>query len=434
MIRRGQLFVLIGFLISSCSILSLDHKPGSPDNTPPEEVMSGSNPSNDGAVTPASATPTSTPTKQMTPSPTPTATRWLVGPGYFEGINPLTGMEEEEVQALFKGPVLVSITNFPTSARPQSGLSQASHVWETSIGEGMTRFIGVYYGGYIEALSHIEDELSPDYDRTYILGPVRSGRVAFQEIKRLYPGGRLLIRFASPEVIEQITGWVLVRALDPNDINSAGMTLEDLEGLELPEVEPEAYAELTFDSQSPSGGVEQSELRIIYNYLNNVGWTYDPPSGRYLRSQDLADGSGELFPTLDRLTGERVGFENVLVLWAQHSFENLQATIIEIDLAYLPDGYGLLFRDGKRYEVRWSTRSGKLRVHDKEGTPIPLKPGRTLFEVVSQFSTWDEQKAVVRFVRPALPTFTPIPSATPKKASTPTPTASSTPTPTNTPE
>jgi hypothetical protein len=347
----------------------------------------------------------------------------LSGPGYSEGINPLTGLKVESQASLNIGPALVSITNFPLSARPQSGLSLASHVWETSIGEGMTRFIGVFFGDYLEQLDEINSNLPADYDRDYLIGPVRSGRVAFQEIKSLYPGGRLLIRYASQEVIKQLTGWVLVRALDPNDINSAGLTLDDLQSLELPEVNPEAYAHLTFDSEAPSGGVDEREFRIIYNYLNNVGWEYDQRTGTYLRSQDRADGSGELYPVVDRLTGERLGFENVLVLWTGHSFENLKGTILEIDLVFRPDGYGLLWRDGQRYEIHWSTRSGELRVQDEEGGDVPLKPGRVIFEVVSQFSTWDAEAGVVRFVRPALPTLTP----------TPTPTTTATPSSTTTP-
>ncbi|MDF1498894.1 MAG: hypothetical protein P1P76_00245 [Anaerolineales bacterium] len=59
----------------------------------------------------------------------------------------------------------------------------------------------------------------------------------------------------------------------------------------------------------------------------------------------------------------------------------------------------------------------------REGDPIPLKTGRTLFKVVSQFSSWDEEQGLVRYVRPALPTLTPTPTMTP----TLTPTATETP-------
>jgi hypothetical protein len=411
------------FVLVACShqAAALDQQAGrqssnTAEGTPVQEAVPSSTVMKEASATAISSAQT----------PTPTVTRIVRGPGYSPGVNPLTGLEVADQASLRNGPVLVSITNFPISARPQSGLSFASHVWETSIGEGMTRFIAVLYGDYLDELREIRNNLPEGYDRDYIIGPVRSGRVAFQEIKSLYPGGRLLIRYASQEVIKQLTGWILVRALDPNDINSAGLTLDDLDDLELPQVDPDTYANLTFDSKPPSGGTQQIEFRIIYNYLNNVGWSYDPDSGSYLRSQDRADGSGELFPVVDRLTGERVGFENVILLWTRHSFENVQATILEIDLVYLPDGYGVLWRDGMRYNIHWSTRSGELRIQDEDGQDLPLKPGRTIFEVVSQFSTWDEEAGVVRFVRPAIPTLTPTPTFTPTVPPTPTPTPSET--------
>lgn len=412
--------ITFGLLIGACS--RGGYPPADPDLLPDE---GSPQPTGAGAPAMRSATATLTmmPEATASPAPTFTPTRLVAGPGYSEGINPLTGLPVQDEASLAVGPVLVSITNFPLSARPQSGLSLASHVWETSIGEGMTRFIAVYYGDFLEELEQLEADLPVDYDRDYVLGPVRSGRVAFQEIKRLYPGGRLLIRYASQEVIKQLTGWILVRALDPEDINSAGLTLDDLGSLELPAVDPAGYAHLTFDSQPPPDGEAQDELLIVYNNLNHVGWTFDPATGKYLRSQDRADGSGELHPATERLTGERIGFENVVVIWTRHSFENVKGTILEIDLVYLPDGYGFLLRDGMRYDIRWSTRAGELRIHDREGNPIPLKPGRTLFEVVSQFSAWDEEQGLVRYVRPALPTLTPTPTMTP----TLTPTATETP-------
>ena len=422
--RKSVLFVFAAALL----IVACSHRETSAAGAG-SESLTGTSAANQrqGEVTHSAPDTQETPTLTSIPTqtPTPTTTRLALGPGYNPGVNPLTGLKVEDPSTLATGPVLVSITNFPLSARPQSGLSFADHVWETSIGEGMTRYIAVFYGGYREALLEAETKLPEEYDRDYIIGPVRSGRVAFQEIKSLYPGGRLLIRYASQEVIKQLSGWILVRALDPNDINSAGLTLEDLSNLDLPQVDPERYAHLTFDSQTPVSGVPQDRFRITYNYLNNVGWEYDFASGKYLRSQDRADGSGDLYPVVDRLTGERIGFENVLLLWTNHSFENLQGTILEIDLVYLPDGYGFLWRDGRRYDVHWSTRSGELRIQDEQGQDFPLKPGRTIFEVVSQFSSWDEEQGVVRYVRPALPTLTPTPTPT----ITPSPSAPPTETP-----
>ena len=100
----------------------------------------------------------------------------------------------------------------------------------------------------------------------------------------------------------------------------------------------------------------------------------------------------------DKLTGEQLGFENVLVLWAKHSY--LSPTVVQINLSYVWDQFGLLYRDDQVYEIKWSTRNGELSIYDREGTPVPLKPGKTWFEVVSFQTTWDRDKSIVRFHEP----------------------------------
>ena len=89
--------------------------------------------------TPPPATPTSLATAPNAPSsaaqPAPTNTPVQV-------LNPLTGLPVDDPTLLNLPPALVSISNFPVSARPQSGLSTSPLVFELYIGEGMTRFLG----------------------------------------------------------------------------------------------------------------------------------------------------------------------------------------------------------------------------------------------------------------------------------------------------
>jgi hypothetical protein len=141
----------------------------------------------------------------------------------------------------------------------------------------------------------------------------------------------------------------------------------------------------------------------LYNRYNQIGWTYDAGRGEYLRSQDQADGSEALRPSLDHLTGEQVGADNVLVLFARHRFVNSARTIVEMELVYVRDRKGLLFRDGQVYPITWSTPGGRLQIADAEGNPMPLRPGLSWFEVVSYESTWNEEQLTVRFHNPPGP-------------------------------
>jgi hypothetical protein len=62
--------------------------------------------------------------------------------------SPLTGQPVRDLEAMKLPAMLISISNFPATARPQAGLSFASYVFEFSITEGSTRFLSVFYGDF----------------------------------------------------------------------------------------------------------------------------------------------------------------------------------------------------------------------------------------------------------------------------------------------
>ncbi len=356
------------------------------------------------AVGAAPAEPTEEPAGPG-PAPTPSASPppVVIGPGYLPGYNPLTGLPMADPAVLLRKPLLVSVSNFPVSARPQSGLSVTAQVWETYIGEGMTRLLAVFYGDYAERLQAILSNRLAEGGNGFVIGPIRSGRVVFEDIKTLFEGATLITAGASAEVAAQLTNRRSIFGSDPANINSAGVQPSELAGITPANADPAKYASLTFDPHPPAGGKPAGFVRLVYNDLNQVGWTYDAQSGSYLRSQDKADGTGKLVPATDRLTGEPLGFSNVVVMFAQHRIVNRAGTIIEMELLYVRDRNGLLFRDGEMVPVKWSTLGGHLRFTDRDGKVVALKPGPTFFEVFSYQSEWNEAEMEVRYHNPPRP-------------------------------
>lgn len=365
----------------------------------------------------ASGTPRPSPAPSATPEPAP------IGPDFEEGFNPLTGLPLADPATVLLRPLLIAITNFPPSARPQAGLSVAAQVWETSIGQGMTRFLAVYYGDFVSELEALARRRPPENQEEFLIGPVRSGRIAFEDIKAFYPGAYLLTHSASEWVREQLTNRIHVPSDDPNDINSAGLTLDELRAVTNPGGDPPAYAGLVFDYERPSGGDVAGSLDIFYNLYNQVHWQYDPPRAAYRRFQNTVENTGSMVLARERLDGSPWSFENVVVLFAGHRFVNPDGSILEIELLFAPRRFGLLFRDGRRYRVEWSSLRGELQLRDEAGELLALHPGRTFFEVVSLQSTWDEQASRVGFHLPLPPTPTDTPTPTPTRTPTATPAA-----------
>ncbi len=95
----------------------------------------------------ACSSPAPAPTPSPPEPPTPTVTATVTAPIEFPGdVNPLSGQQVAD-PALLKIPaLLVSISHFPATARPQAGLSFAPFVYEFYITEGATRFLAVFHG------------------------------------------------------------------------------------------------------------------------------------------------------------------------------------------------------------------------------------------------------------------------------------------------
>jgi len=447
----------------------------------------------------------------------PTATQTIELP---QVLNPLTGLPAADSSLLELPALLVSISHFPVTARPQAGLSFAPYVFEIYITEGATRFLTTFYGGFpapeIPAAGNCEirkeiftqtdlilgnrvwldsnqnniqdawergvggvcvnlydtnlsllqqtttdsngyygfnvaagkyfaafanpagmdfvqknigdDEMDSDVDQEsgwsdaldvsssllhldvgLILlsdnipspanlpeakvGPVRSGRLIYADIAAFFPDSCLIYAFASPEVLAELPKCSFVT----HDIQGGGYMLDINEMTQLASDSKKGeinYSSNMYSVEPPDGGAPASRLNVYIAWLNQSAWVYDALSQSWWRYVDDAnpETAGTSHPEVDRLTGRQLHFENVIVLFAKHDV--VSPTNLDIHLEQGLVGNALLFRDGKRHEIRWSTRATEeeLRtgrrtpiqfLYPNEITPFPLKPGHTWVIVVT---------------------------------------------------
>lgn len=85
---------------------------------------------------------------QFSPEPRPTTAPTLEPTPILNQINPLTGLQVADSSLLDLPAMLVSISTFPVTARPQAGLSFAPFVFEVYITEGTTRYLTAFYGEF----------------------------------------------------------------------------------------------------------------------------------------------------------------------------------------------------------------------------------------------------------------------------------------------
>jgi hypothetical protein len=316
-----------------------------------------------------------------------------VGPDqYPSNVNPLTGLPVTDPSTLQLPPALVSVTNFPVSARPQAGLSFSPIVFELYIGEGMSRFLAMFYGDFPQkapalAGQQVTGLTSADAD----IGPIRSGRLPYESIRKLY-NGFLVMASAWKGVAANLNSFSDIFGSDNSNINSAMINVTQLSSIAQSNQKRLGDTALNgneFDPQQVSGGKTANSVWMMWSMADQVFWRYDPTSGAYLRWQDNADGKTYTQAT-DRLTGKPLAFDNVVFLFANH--RECTDTAFQVDLMYINKMKAEIFRDGKMYDAYWTTASGQYEVQtgklrpirfiDANGNPFPLKPGQTWVEIV----------------------------------------------------
>lgn len=341
----------------------------------------------------ASATPAISATLTQEPSLTPFV--YAFGPAEFPAdINPLTGLPVSDANILERRPVVIKVTNFPRSVRPQWGLSLADHIYEYFIGDQMSRFIGVFYGN--------------DANR---VGPIRSARLFDWRVMRLY-NGIFVFGYADDTVLEFLTQPAtknllvverpdncppLCRIGPVNGYNNLFADTSQMSAYLKAKRTGDERQDLTglrFELETPASGNPGPGLAIQYSPISYHRWDYDPASGRYQRFQESEDDTGgekEYAALVDSLTGAQLSASNIVILLVRHQYF-LQSTSTEIiDQVLEEQGAGYALRDGKVYPVSWQAEAPDRlpSLYLPDGRLYPLKPGNVWFEILGQTSTFE---------------------------------------------
>ena len=303
-------------------------------------------------------------------------------------INPLSGLPVSDPESLDLPPALVSISNFPLMARPQAGLSFSPLIFEFYTGQGLTCLLAYFYGDMPDT-NGLDTEI----------GPVHSGRLPDEGLRQLYQGF-LVNSGASENVARNLSHETHVFARTEDQIGNLMITsgeLQDIALKEKEELDKMGPSGMLHDTQVPPNGKKADSFWLMYNYVNQIIWHYDSQSGAYLRYQD--NGDATTFIRLDdRLTGEPLTFENVIIFFAEH--KAVYETWIDVLFTYYEKEPALLLRDGQIYQIYWSTRNTKeaaaagkpnpIRFIDYDGELFPLKPGQTWVEIVQPGTSYWE--------------------------------------------
>jgi hypothetical protein len=309
-------------------------------------------------------------------------------------VNPLTGLQVADISRLDRLPVAVKISNYPRSVRPQWGLSLADIVYEYYINNDLTRFYAIFYG-----------------QDASLAGPIRSGRIFDEYLTEMYKSV-LVFASADARVLDRLyadlPNWQLIPLLDGPDCPPRPVCRYDPTSVNFlvtdtaaasdyasrggdAETRPNLHG-MTFDAHVPEGGEQVARIYNTYSYSAYSYWDYDPDSNRYYRYQDTQEAVGsrsEAYePLVDRLTGEQVAADNVVILYIPHFHvaytppTDTEPFVEVVDMDFSGHALAYAFRDGRVYQLEWVREEGEvLYLIDANGEHFPLKPGTTWFQV-----------------------------------------------------
>jgi hypothetical protein len=288
---------------------------------------------------------------------------------------PLTG---EPVSKAIAGrrPIAVMLDNFSPDARPQSGLDQASLVFETLAEGGITRFMAVY----------LENDAGS-------IGPVRSTRLYLNSWAAAlgvifgHDGGNV-------DALQQLPTLTTVYDEDADRIRGP---FHRISARAAPHNEYTSTESLRLYAQDHGASISGSRmslphkndaplsqrpahfsLNIQFSYGDyNVQWVYDRSTNRYLRVMGGA-------PHVEATTGRQLSARNVIVMFTDESPASDPYTPGAIHLRTEGTGQATVYEDGKAISGTWSKASvdAPLEWLDDRGNPIPLNRGNSWVEVV----------------------------------------------------
>ncbi len=228
------------------------------------------------------------------------------------------------------------------------------------------------------------------------VGPIRSMRLPYGTIGKFFQGGCLVSASGDPSVLAKVPGCHYAFG---DDTNGAGSLLNITELRTLAEQNknpdyPVNYSGNIFSPTPPAGGKPASLVNVFWNSGDESKFRYDPLSGAYQRFSNTPDNLEEFTPQTDRLTGQQLLYDNVIIINVEYL--SYAETKLDINLGVGDTGGATLFRDGKIYPINWSTvaqayekqtqRLRPIRFTDASGNLIALKPGHTWVHVFTTAS------------------------------------------------
>ncbi len=326
----------------------------------------GGSPSDSGSGSSGAAS--SSPQPTATPAPTP-----VLVPDPLDGVL--------VAPAVAKRHVIAVMIDDQQDARPQSGLSAASQVWQAPAEGGIPRYVALFSEGDPPAV-----------------GPIRSSRLYFiawaAEWNAVYmhvggspqalallqtsQGAGKAVWNADQIRLGNTYMWRIKTRFAPHNVYSDAKSMRLLvKAVQAPvSVDYKAHWQFAPDAppeQRPTSG----SIRVPYA-ANLITYAYDPSTNTYLRSV-TAEGK-----QVDAGTNQRIAPKNVVVIFMSFAPLNDGSKHGRLEAQFTGTGKAWVFTNGTLVKGTWKKTSltAPTLLLGPDGKPVTLTVGQTFVQVI----------------------------------------------------
>lgn len=307
------------------------------------------------------------PTPEATPTPEPVETH------EGEERSSLTGLWVDKETAE-KRPIALMINNI-SFANPQSGIGEASIIYEAVVEGGITRMMAIFETmtgdrlGSVRSARHYFVSVADEYDA--IFAHYGHTKYATCKIKEL--------GVDNLSGLEGIGSTVYYRDNAIKAPHNAFASAEGIQkGIEIKGYRTERNAEMKNhfvfneeDTDLTEGEDASAKVTLGFSGYTSPYFTYDSKEKVYKRFQ--FDG-----PHIDVVTGEQLTFKNLILqyvsYWTIDEKNGYQSMDIEDST-----GEGLYITNGKAVPITWDKKESTSEMHyyDADGKLLSINPGKT---------------------------------------------------------
>lgn len=267
-------------------------------------------------------------------------------------------------------PAFMAMIENSVNSRPQSGLSYADIIYETSAEGGIPRFIALFH-----------DNL-PN-----VIGPIRSVRPYFLTIARAFNlpvahcGGseealtsidKDKTLMSINEIKEGTYFWRDNSRKAPHNLYTSAENIENYikdNSLKFTSNKFYSFDKSYFNKENLD---ICNNLKITVNSNYNTSYTYD--NGIYKKYMDSKEA-------IDILNNEALSFSNIII---EKTDINISNDNLHLDIKLIGEGDGYVLSQGKILPIKWKKASdtSQTLLYDTSGNEISLSPGKTIYHII----------------------------------------------------